>query len=431
MDAALEPGAREAVRRRAGGGLRHRGVDQQRARGDGRRAGALRDGPDARSGRHPRRDARAQARSRRLARDRRALRRPPTDAVVVGDSWVDGVAATAAGVPFVAYRPNEADLTRWKLEPVGAPGRSRRAARRGSGSARTGDADGRRPQRPHGAVRAAGQCGGPRADRAAGRSHAAAHAGRGRRPGPPAGARASVLRAAIESGELHSMILWGPPGSGKTTLASLMAHVAGARFVAFSAVLSGVKEIREVVAEAESERTRRRPPHHPVRRRDPPLQPRPAGRLPAPRREGHHRPDRRHHREPLVRGELGAALALPRLRAARRSRRTTCSRSCAARWPIASAAWPGPAPEVSDDALRSIARLANGDARSALNVLELAVQLAPAGGRTPRRHRGGHPGGGAAADAALRQVGRGALQPDLRAPQVAARLAIPTPRSTG
>jgi putative ATPase len=67
-----------------------------------------------------------------------------------------------------------------------------------------------------------------------------------------------VLRAAIESGELHSMILWGPPGSGKTTLASLMAHVAGARFVAFSAVLSGVKEIRQVVAEADVERSRRR-----------------------------------------------------------------------------------------------------------------------------------------------------------------------------
>src|SRR5437667_6180408 len=67
-----------------------------------------------------------------------------------------------------------------------------------------------------------------------------------------------VLRAALERGELHSMILWGPPGSGKTTLASLMAHVMGARFVAFSAVLSGVKEIRQVVAEAEAERARRR-----------------------------------------------------------------------------------------------------------------------------------------------------------------------------
>src|SRR5438093_9801486 len=66
-----------------------------------------------------------------------------------------------------------------------------------------------------------------------------------------------VLRAALERGELHSMILWGPPGSGKTTLASLLARVAGARFVAFSAVLSGVKEIREVIAEAERERARR------------------------------------------------------------------------------------------------------------------------------------------------------------------------------
>src|SRR5213080_1811941 len=66
-----------------------------------------------------------------------------------------------------------------------------------------------------------------------------------------------VLRTAIEAGELHSMILWGPPGSGKTTLASLMASVTGARFVAFSAVLSGVKEIREVIGEAEREGTRR------------------------------------------------------------------------------------------------------------------------------------------------------------------------------
>src|SRR5437773_3905628 len=67
-----------------------------------------------------------------------------------------------------------------------------------------------------------------------------------------------VLRSAIETGELHSMILWGPPGSGKTTLASLMAQTSGARFVAFSATLSGVKEIREVVAEAERARARTR-----------------------------------------------------------------------------------------------------------------------------------------------------------------------------
>jgi putative ATPase len=67
-----------------------------------------------------------------------------------------------------------------------------------------------------------------------------------------------VLRRALEDGALHSMILWGPPGTGKTTLAALMARVAGAHFVTFSAVLSGVKEIRQVTAEAERARMSRR-----------------------------------------------------------------------------------------------------------------------------------------------------------------------------
>jgi len=60
-----------------------------------------------------------------------------------------------------------------------------------------------------------------------------------------------ALRAALETGDLHSMILWGPPGSGKTTLAALLATQARAHFSAFSAVLSGVKEIRAVIGEAE------------------------------------------------------------------------------------------------------------------------------------------------------------------------------------
>ncbi|MGH8085604.1 MAG: replication-associated recombination protein A [Lysobacter sp.] len=60
----------------------------------------------------------------------------------------------------------------------------------------------------------------------------------------------SALRRAIESGRVHSMILWGPPGCGKTTLALLLARYADAEFRAISAVLSGLPEVRVVLAEA-------------------------------------------------------------------------------------------------------------------------------------------------------------------------------------
>ena len=59
------------------------------------------------------------------------------------------------------------------------------------------------------------------------------------------------LRVAFEAGRLHSMILWGPPGVGKTTLARLMAGAFDAQFIAISAVLGGVKEIREAVERAQ------------------------------------------------------------------------------------------------------------------------------------------------------------------------------------
>jgi putative ATPase len=64
------------------------------------------------------------------------------------------------------------------------------------------------------------------------------------------------LRLAFESRKPHSMILWGPPGSGKTTLARLMAQAFDAEFVALSAVFSGVKDIREAVQAAEAELAR-------------------------------------------------------------------------------------------------------------------------------------------------------------------------------
>ncbi len=63
-----------------------------------------------------------------------------------------------------------------------------------------------------------------------------------------------ALRSQVENGHLTSIILWGPPGSGKTTLASLVAERSHADFIPFSAVLSGIKEIKAVMADAEKGR---------------------------------------------------------------------------------------------------------------------------------------------------------------------------------
>src|ERR1700751_5978323 len=59
------------------------------------------------------------------------------------------------------------------------------------------------------------------------------------------------LRRQIERDELTSIILWGPPGVGKTTLAKLIARLTRCEFIPFSAVLSGIKEIKAVMADAE------------------------------------------------------------------------------------------------------------------------------------------------------------------------------------
>jgi putative ATPase len=62
----------------------------------------------------------------------------------------------------------------------------------------------------------------------------------------------TALRRSIEAGHVHSMVLWGPPGCGKTTLALLLAKYANAEFRAISAVLSGIAEVRAALAEAEA-----------------------------------------------------------------------------------------------------------------------------------------------------------------------------------
>ena len=188
-----------------------------------------------------------------------------------------------------------------------------------------------------------------------------------------------VLRVALESGEMHSMILWGPPGSGKTTLASLMAHVAGARFVAFSAVLSGVKEIREVIAEAERARARQ-------------------GARTILFVDEIHRFNRAQQDAFLPHVEKGTLVLvgattenpsfevnsalLSRCRVYVLHPLDEADLSVIMRRALddAERGLAAQAPLVTGDALRLIAGIANGDARTALNVLELAVKLGPAEG---------------------------------------------------
>lgn len=62
--------------------------------------------------------------------------------------------------------------------------------------------------------------------------------------------KGSILRASLEHGKVPSMILWGPPGSGKTTIANIIAHTLKVAFYTLSAISAGVKEVREVISEA-------------------------------------------------------------------------------------------------------------------------------------------------------------------------------------
>src|SRR3954469_22355673 len=65
--------------------------------------------------------------------------------------------------------------------------------------------------------------------------------------------KGSILRTAIQSGKIPSMILWGPPGTGKTTIANIIAHTLNAPFITLSAISAGVKEVRKAIAIAQKQ----------------------------------------------------------------------------------------------------------------------------------------------------------------------------------
>src|SRR4029450_2696042 len=184
------------------------------------------------------------------------------------------------------------------------------------------------------------------------------------------------LREAIEKDLLQSIILWGPPGSGKTTLARIIAETTQARYVSFSAVLSGIKEIRDVMSDAERLR-------------------RATGRRTIVFIDEIHRFNKAQQDAFLPRVEAGdivligattenpsfevnaALLSRSKVFVLRALTTEEVTQILANAVADPDRGLANQAPDVDADALKAMALYANGDARVGLNLLELSVTAAP------------------------------------------------------
>ena len=221
-----------------------------------------------------------------------------------------------------------------------------------------------------------------RGRRAARRPDAAGRHRRAGRPGPPARARCAAAAAGRQSTTPISVILWGPPGTGKTTIAHLVAGATDRTFVALSALNAGVKDVRAVIDTGRDAAAPGWPADRAVHRRGAPLLQDAAGFAARRGRGPHRHAARGDHREPVLLGDLAAAVPL---RAAHPASRSTKTRS--AGWSVArsptSAGWA--ARSRSPPTRKTIwYGWPRGDVRKALTALEAAAAVGDRAGRHAR-----------------------------------------------
>ena len=173
-----------------------------------------------------------------------------------------------------------------------------------------------------------------------------------------------ALARMLATRSLGSLVFWGPPGTGKTTVARLLAKETDLQFEQISAVFSGVADLKKVFDTARARRETGQG-HAAVRRRGAPLQPRAAGQLPAGDGGRHHRAGRRHHRESRRSSSTPRCLSRARVLVFKSLDAEAVEKLLARAEAIEGKRLP-----LDADARAAVARMADGDGRAALTLVE-------------------------------------------------------------